>query len=106
MADRSSAAETAARCGRGNAARAIGRAALLCAHAQPAPGCRITGRPSDVRARVLALTHEAPPRQRRYLLALAAVIAVLISVQTCLAADIAQDHVAPERGEPLSTVIG
>ncbi|QNJ91406.1 M48 family metalloprotease [Mycolicibacterium fluoranthenivorans] len=101
-----SADEHAARGGRGNAARAIARAALLCAHAQPAPGCRITGRPSDVRARVLALTHEAPPRQRRYLLALAAIIAVLISVQTYLAADIAQDHVAPERGEPLSTVIG
>lgn len=101
-----SADEHAARGGRGNAARAIARAALLCAHAQPAPGCRITGRPSDVRARVLALTHEAPPRQRWYMLALAAVIAVLISAQTYLAADIAQDRFAPERGEPLSTVIG
>lgn len=101
-----SADEYAARGGRGTAARAVARAALLCAHARPAPGFRITGRPGDVAARVVALAHDAPARQRWCNVALAGCAAVLICVQSYLAADIAQDHIAPERGEPLSNVIG
>ena len=102
-----SADECAARRGRGAAARAVARAALVCADAGIGAGFRISGgRPSDLKVRLLALTRDEPPSQRWRTVVGAGLVTLLMCAQSYLAADIAQDHASPEPGEPLSTVVG
>jgi beta-lactamase regulating signal transducer with metallopeptidase domain len=98
--------ECAAMAGRSAAVSALARASLLCAPAGRAVGAGITGRPSDVRRRLAALLREAPPPQRWSWIVAAILTAAALGVQAYLAADIAQDHIAPEAGEAGSVVVG
>ncbi|MCX2716075.1 M48 family metalloprotease [Mycolicibacterium sp. J2] len=98
--------EYAARRDRRTAAQAVARAALLCARVVRPGVCHITGRPSDARVRVVALVGAPPARQCRRAVLAAAVVAVVLSGQSYLAADVIQDRLAPEVGETPSTVIG
>ncbi|GAS93571.1 Zn-dependent protease with chaperone function [Mycolicibacterium canariasense] len=98
--------EFAARRDRRAAAQAVARAALLCAHGVTPDVCRITGRPSDARARVVALTGAPPARQRPRAVLAAGLVALALSGQSYLAGDVIQDRLVPEAGESPATVIG
>ncbi len=98
--------EYAARRDRRTAAQAVARAALLCARVVAPDVCHITGRPSDARVRVMALTGAPPERQRRRAVLAAGLVALVLSGQSYLAGDVIQDRLAPEAGESPATVIG
>ena len=98
--------ECAAMTERSAAAHALARASLLCAPTTRAFGAGITGAPSDVRRRLAALVGEAPRPQRWSRIVAAVLAAVILGLQIYLAADIAQDRIAPEAGEADSVVFG
>lgn len=98
--------EYAARRDRRTAAQAVARAALLCARVVAPDVCHITGRPSDARVRVMALTGAPPERQRRRAVLAAGLVVLVLSGQSYLAGDVIQDRLAPEVGESPATVIG
>ncbi|AQT81568.1 hypothetical protein B1R94_23400 [Mycolicibacterium litorale] len=98
--------ECAATGGRPVAVRAIARAALLCsAAAAPAwPG--VGGQPGEVLRRVTALQHPGPRRQRAWLLLAAAAVVLGLAANFLMVADLAQDRLIPEPGEPAVEVLG
>ncbi|TGD87402.1 M56 family peptidase [Mycolicibacterium sp. CH28] len=86
--------------------RAVARVAVLCS-APPRPAWTgIAGRPGEVIRRVDALQRPGPRRQPGWLLAAAAAVVVVLSFDFVAVADLAQDRVVPERGEPAGQVFG
>lgn len=92
--------ERAAAGDRGTALRAVARAALLCSAAIPPAWVGIGGCPGEVMRRVQALQRPGPRPQRGWLLAAVAGVVLALSANFVVVADVAQDRIAPEPGEP------
>jgi hypothetical protein len=60
----------------------------------------IGGRPGEVMRRVHALQRPGPRPQRGWLLVAVAVVMLALSANFVVVADVAQDRIAPEPGEP------
>ncbi|MCX2931244.1 M48 family metalloprotease [Mycobacterium sp. CVI_P3] len=98
--------ERAAAGDRGAALRAVARAALLCSATASPAWVGIGGESGEVMRRVHALRRPGPRPQRRWLLAAVCAVVLALAANFVVIADIAQDRIAPERGEPADQVLG
>ena len=98
--------ERAAADDRSAALRAVARVALLCSAAAPSAGVGIGGRPGEVMRRVDALQRPGPRPQRGWLLVATTVVVLALGANFVVVADVAQDRIAPEPGEPAGEVFG
>jgi len=97
--------ECAARPDRGTALRAVARAAVVCSAARSPGWVGIAGPAGEVVRRVRALQRPGPAPQRIWLLAATGLLVAALSVNLAMAADVTQDRVAPEDGEPAVAVL-
>lgn len=87
-------------------ARALARAALICAGSRPPEAAALGAAAGDVVRRVTALQGPRPGQPRRWaVLACAAVVAVTVA-DVGVTTDLVQDRVVPEKGESSVVVIG
>lgn len=98
--------ESAARHDRQTAALAVARAAVLCGPARSMAALGIVGVQGDAVRRVRALQAPQPGRQRASTLLAAGCLVLALIANCCELADVAQDRLVPEPGEPMSALIG
>lgn len=98
--------ECAAAADRSATARALARAAMLCNTPVRRPTLSIVAEHREVIRRVRALQHPRPSRQRGWAVAVAAAVMFGLAMNAVINADLAQDRIAPERGEAPSVAVG